>query len=49
MPEKSQIPISFQQSPFIGKVREGVVIVANFLVSDPFFLRSGHGQVMMFL
>ena len=42
-----QLLESFQQSPFMGKVRGGAwVVVADFLVSDPLFLRLGHGQVL---
>ena len=31
------------------KKKHHSTVIANFLVSDPLFLRSGHGQVMMFL
>ena len=37
-----------QQSRFLGKVVEELV-VANFLVLEPLFLRSGYGQVNVFL
>ena len=41
---------SFQQAPLKAKGEGGVwLVVANFLVSDPLFLKSGHNQVMMFL
>ena len=41
---------SFQQSPFKSKKVEGGVwlVVANSLISDPLFLKSGHVQVMIF-
>ena len=37
-----KLPQSFQQSPFLGKVREAWLVVANILVSDPLFLHSSH-------
>ena len=41
---------SFQQKPFDRKNEAGVwLVVANFLVSDLLFLRSGPGQVTMWL
>ena len=41
---------SFQQAPLKAKGEGGVwLVVANFLVSDPLFLRSGHRQLMIFL
>ena len=37
---------SFQQRPWIEKMREGVsLVVANFLLSDSLYLRSSHGRV----
>ena len=41
---------SFRQSPFKAKYEGGVWwVVANFLGSDPLFLKSDHSQVTMFL
>ena len=49
-PKNPKVTDSSQQAPLKGKVEGGVgFIVADFLMSDPFFLRSGHGQVKMFL
>ena len=41
---------SFQQAPLKAK-GEGwaQLVVADFSVSDPLFLRSSHGQVIIFL
>ena len=45
-----ELPKSFQAKPFYWKGEGGAwLVVAHFLVLDPLFLRSGHGQVMMFL
>ena len=40
---------SFHQSAFKCKRLGGVMVSCNFLVSEPSFLKSGHGQVTMFL
>ena len=40
-----KLPESCQQSPFLGKVREGHGELLHFLMSDPLLLRSGHGHV----
>ena len=49
-PKNFKVTESFQQVR-IKEKDEGWtwLVVAEFLVSDPLFLRSGHGQVMMFL
>ena len=49
-PKNFKVTESFQQVP-IKEKDEGWtwLVVAEFSVSDPLFLRSGHGQVMMFL
>ena len=49
-PKNSRITESFQQRPLRAR-GEGEVwlVVANFLMSDPLFLKSGHNQVTMFL
>lgn len=44
-----QLLESFQPSPFIGKGGGPWLVVANFLVLDHLFLRSGHRQVTMLL
>ena len=44
-----QLLEGFQPSPFIGKGGGPWLVVANFLVSDHLFLRSGHRQVTMLL
>ena len=48
-PKNSRITESFQQRPLRAR-GEGEVwlVVANFLMSDPLFLKSGHGQIMIF-
>ena len=49
-PKNPRVTESFQQVPLKAK-GEGwmLLVVTGFLVSDPLFLRFGHGQVMMFL
>ena len=43
MPEKPQTPRKLSAKPFYRKSEGGVwLVVKNFLVSDPLFLRSGH-------
>ena len=48
-PKNPKVTESFQQVSSKAK-GEGwaQLVVADFLVSDPLFLRSGHGQVTMF-
>ena len=42
-PENPKMIESFQQAPLKAKGEGGVwLVVANFLVSDPLFLRSSH-------
>ena len=48
MPEKLQTPRKLSAKPFYRKGEGRLwLVVVNFLVSDPLFLRSGHSQVMM--
>ena len=48
--KKPQTPQKLSAKPFYRKGEGGVwLVVANFLVSDSLFLRSGRGQVMTFL
>ena len=50
MPLKPQTLGKLSGKPFHRKKEGGPwLIVANFLVSDHLFLRSGHSKVMMFL
>ena len=47
-PKNTKVAESSQQAPLKGKLGVGF-IVTDFLMSDPLFLRSGQGQVTMFL
>ena len=48
--KKTQTPPKLSAKPFYRTGEGGAwLVVAEFLVSDPLFLRSGHGQVTMFL
>ena len=49
VPLKPQIPRKLSAKPFSRKGEEGAWWVANVLVSDHLFLRSGHNQVTRFL
>ena len=42
----NKLPKGSQRSPFLGKVREGVVNCCKCLLVRSCFLRSGHGQVI---
>ena len=48
-PKNPKVTQSFQQAPLKAKGEGWVwLVVADFLVSDPLSLRSGHGQVTMY-
>ena len=48
--KKTQTPRKPSAKPFYRKGEGGArLFIANYLVSDPLFLKSGHGQVTMFL
>ena len=47
---RNPVSESFQQAPLKEKGEGGAwLVVANFLASDPLFLRSDHGQITIFL
>ena len=49
-PKNPKVTESFQQVPLKAKGEGWAwLVVADFSVSDSLFLRSGHGQVVMFL
>ena len=49
-PKNPKVTESFQKAPLKAKDEGWMwLVVSGFLVSDPLFLRLGHGQVMMFL
>ena len=49
-PKNPKVTESFQQAPLKAKGEVWAwLVVADFLGSDPLLLRSGHGQVTMFL